>query len=74
MATSHRVEVTMGGDRAATKCEVVGVQVSKAGHFGAKVDSGGGPGAFGKIGTEVWVAVEKGIVAVGIVFEVLRHP
>jgi hypothetical protein len=74
VATSRGVEVTKSDDGAATKREVVAVQVSETGRFRAKIDSGGGPGAFGKIGTEVRVAFEKGIAAAGVVVELLRHP
>ena len=74
MATSRRVEVAESGDGAATKREVVAVQVSKAGCFGAEIDRGSGPGALRKIGTEVRVAFKKGIAAAGVVFELLRHP
>ena len=74
VTTSHGVEVTESGDGAATKRELVGVQVSEAGRFRTKIDSSSGPGAFRKIGMEVRVAFEKGIAAAGIVFEVLRHP
>lgn len=48
--------------------------MSEAGRFGAKIDGGGGPGTIRKIWTEVAVAFEKGIAAVGVVFEMLRHP
>ena len=74
VATSRGVEVAESGDGAATKREVVRVQVSEAGRFRAKIDGGGGPGAFGKIRTEVRVAFEKGIAAAGVVVELLRHP
>ena len=74
VAASRRIEITEGSYGTATKSEVVGVHVAEAGHFGAEVDGGGGPGTFRKIGAEVGVAFQKRIAAAGVVLELLGHP
>ena len=48
--------------------------MAETGRFGAEINSGSGPGTVRKIGTKVGVAFENCIAAVGIVFEMFRHP